>query len=115
MKNIQATPVFLLDQDIAWETVGDGIKRKILGYDKSVMMVNVSFKKGAVGAIHEHYHTQVSYVLSGKFEVQIGNETKVLQQGDCFFVNPNTLHGAICLEDGALLDLFSPVREDFLG
>jgi quercetin dioxygenase-like cupin family protein len=114
MTNIDSSQAFYLDKNITWETLGNGIKRKVLGYDKSVMMVNVSFEAGAIGTIHSHYHTQVSYVIKGKFEVQIGDSIQILTKGDCFFVKPNILHGAICLEEGELLDVFTPFREDFI-
>jgi quercetin dioxygenase-like cupin family protein len=54
-------------------------------------------------------------VVSGSFKVTIGDETKVLNGGDAFYIPPNVMHGAICLEDGILIDVFSPIREDFMG
>ncbi|MCB0442440.1 MAG: cupin domain-containing protein [Flavobacterium sp.] len=78
------------------------------------MMVNVKFKKGGIGEMHHHIHSQVTHIAEGKFEVTINNETKLLQKGDSFFVAPNLEHGVICLEDGLLIDVFSPMREDFI-
>jgi quercetin dioxygenase-like cupin family protein len=85
-----------------------------MAYDETIMLVNVHFDKGGIGAIHEHYHSQVTYVESGQFEVTIGSETKILKGGDSFYVQPHVLHGAICLESGILVDVFSPMREDFI-
>ena len=78
------------------------------------MMVRVKFEKGAIGSEHSHPHTQTSYVISGKFEITIDGDKQVLKAGDGFFVEPNLVHGAICLEEGELIDTFSPWREDFL-
>ena len=64
--------------------------------------------------MHKHYHAQVTQVVSGSFKVTIGDETKVLNDGDAFYIPPNVMHGAICLEDGILIDVFSPIREDFM-
>ena len=45
----------------------------------------------------------------------IGNETKVLSGGDGFYIPPDIEHGALCLEEGMLIDVFSPIREDFMA
>lgn len=105
---------FISASDVEWETLGGGVERKILGYDDKLMMVLVRFAKGAVGSLHHHMHRQVSYVESGRFEVSINNDTKILQQGDCFFVPPDLVHGVVALEPGCLVDIFAPAREDFV-
>lgn len=113
-ENIGTSNVFLIGDEIEWEVVGEGIKRKIMGYDDRVMMVNVLFEKGAIGTLHEHYHSQVTNVAKGAFEVTINNVTKVMKEGDCFYIPPHIVHGVVCLEDGLLIDVFSPMREDFM-
>lgn len=93
---------------------GPGITRKIMGYDGQLMVVEVTFEKGAIGSMHEHYHSQVTYVVSGKFELTIGEEKRVIVAGDGYYVAPDEIHGCVCLEAGVLLDVFSPMRADFL-
>lgn len=105
---------FQIDADITWEYAAPGIERQMFGYDERVMMVKVKFDKGAIGTVHEHPHTQVTYVESGAFEITIDHEKQLLKTGDGFCVPPNTLHGAVCLEAGVLIDVFSPHRADFL-
>ena len=105
---------FIVSEDFAWETVDEGVQRKILGYDDDVMMVCVRFEKGAIGSLHHHVHRQVSYVESGRFEVSIDGRKKILEQGDCFFVAPDLVHGVVALEAGSLVDVFTPARIDFL-
>lgn len=105
---------FIRDAETAWQDLGGGLSRKMLGYDDELMMVKVKFEKGAVGEPHSHFHSQVSYVLEGTFEITIGDEKKKLSVGDVFYVPPHAIHSAVCLEQGILLDVFSPVREDFL-
>lgn len=80
------------------------------------MSVLVEFDRGAVGAVHEHeVHTQASYVVKGSFEVEIAGAKKVLRIGDAFIAPPRTTHGVVALEQGsALLDVFTPRRDDFL-
>lgn len=99
---------------LPWEYASPGIQRQVYGYDDRVMLVKVKFEKDAVGELHQHPHTQVSYVESGVFELTIGEEKQLLKTGDGFYVPPNTLHGSVCLESGILIDVFSPHREDFL-
>lgn len=108
-----AEKAFIQAGEIAWEPAGHGIQRKILGHDHKLMLVLVRFEKGAVGTPHHHIHRQVSYVESGSFEVPIDGNTKVLRQGDSFFVAPDLEHGVVALEDGSLPDIFTPVREEF--
>lgn len=105
---------FIEDSAIPWEEVGAGVKRKIMAYDDSLMVVRVSFSKGSIGQLHKHYHSQITHVESGVFEVTIDSEKKVLQGGDAFYIPPYKVHGCVCLEDGVLIDVFSPMREDFV-
>ena len=105
---------FIFEKDIPWEPADPHVERQIMGYDGQIMLVKVKFEKGACGAPHSHYHTQVTYVESGKFEFTIGNETKIVEAGDGLMMNPDIEHGCRCLEAGILIDCFSPMRESFL-
>lgn len=98
---------------VAGKTVAEGVDQQILGYDPSILMARASFETGSVGAIHSHPHSQVTYVESGEFEVNIDGELQILKAGDAFYVPPDTSHGAVCRQAGALIDVFSPMREDF--
>lgn len=105
---------FVLADEAEKEDVGGGIIRQIMGFNDSLMLVRVRFEEGAIGYTHDHPHSQVAYVESGVFEFTTGDETRTLKAGDCAYVPPNVEHGAICKEPGVLLDIFSPLREDFL-
>lgn len=105
---------FLIESEMKWEEVSEGVSRQIMGYDGQLMMVKVRFKKGAIGYVHEHFHSQSTYVASGVFEVINGGEKCTLKAGDGFYIEPDVAHGAVCLEDGILIDVFSPMRLDFL-
>lgn len=105
--------VFYQNETI-WEELGKGLSRQIVGYNDTIMMVKVKFDKGAIGELHHHMHSQVSYVAAGKFELTINNNTKVINLGDSFIVAPNLVHGVKCLKPGILIDVFNPVRQDFL-
>jgi quercetin dioxygenase-like cupin family protein len=113
MENV-ATKIFVENRELPWEQTAPGMKRKIMAYDDHLMLVKVAFEKGGIGTVHSHYHTQITHVESGIFEVQIGGEKKILSAGDAFYVPPHAEHGAVCLEAGVLIDVFSPMREDFI-
>ncbi len=96
------------------EDLGGGVKRRILAHSENLMAVEISFEKGSVGALHAHHHEQMTYVLSGAFEFEVNGEKQVIRAGDMTYKEPHVVHGAVCLEAGKLLDIFTPQREDFL-
>ncbi|MEP7269624.1 MAG: cupin domain-containing protein [Saprospiraceae bacterium] len=103
------------DAKIEWTDLGNGLHRKIMAYNSDMMMVKVAFTTGGIGAIHSHIHTQASYIESGVFKICIGEDVSVLHAGDAYFVPTGILHGAECLEAGILIDVFNPLREDFIN
>ncbi|WP_294071594.1 cupin domain-containing protein [Proteiniphilum sp. UBA1028] len=105
---------FLHNDEIDWQFAGEGVTRQIMGYDNQIMLVKVKFEKGAIGAEHAHPHTQTTYVASGLFEFTIDGKKEIVKSGDGIYVAPNLLHGTVCLEPGILIDVFSPMREDFI-
>ena len=106
---------FITDESLEWEVVAPGVKRKIVTYDERIMLVKVAFDKGGIGTLHHHYHTQLTYITNGGvFEVEIDCKKQVLKDGDVFHAAPNLVHGVVCLEAGTLIDVFSPMREDFI-
>jgi len=109
-----SSAAFMFGDATPTEIVGDGIKRQLFGFNDSILMARVEFEVGAVGDVHAHPHSQVSYVESGEFDVFIDGVEKRLGPGDSFCIHPNLDHGAVCRKAGVLLDVFSPVREDFL-
>jgi quercetin dioxygenase-like cupin family protein len=106
--------MFAFDSETQWEPAGDGIRRKVLCYDKGLMSVRVVFEAGAVGAPHSHPHVQCSIVESGVFDITISGTTRRLRPGDGFLVPSNAVHGAVAVEPGVLLDVFTPMRDDFV-
>ncbi|WP_129716429.1 cupin domain-containing protein [Pedobacter sp. SYP-B3415] len=107
--------IFTEDNSLEWQQVDAGVSRKIMSYTPELMLVKVRFEQDAVGYLHQHPHLQMSYVATGKFEVQIGEEKRILQTGDVFFAPSAVTHGVTCLEAGLLIDVFNPAREDFIG
>lgn len=112
--DIKPTKEFFFGETTPWEEAGPGLKRQIMGYDGKIMLVKVQFEAGAIGQLHQHHHSQVTYIESGEFEMTIGDEVKTLKTGDGFYIPTNAMHGCVCKVPGVLIDVFSPAREDFL-
>lgn len=114
MSTIRKSTEFTFNDKLEWEQIGEGITRKIMSFDENIMLVKLHFESGAAGTIHNHPHTQVSYIQDGEYQVTIGDEIKILKAGDSFYIPSNVMHGVTCIKEGILLDVFSPIREDFL-
>ncbi len=103
------------NKNIAPTDLGGGVTRKILSYSRNLMTVELHFEKGSFGAKHSHPHEQIGYIISGKLVYQEeGCEDRILETGDTYYVAPNVVHGVQILEDTKLLDIFTPMREDFI-
>ena len=94
---------------------GKGVVRRILAYSEDLMCVENTFETGAVGALHHHPHTQITYVVSGEFEIEIDGEKKIVKAGDSMLKTNEVVHGCTCLKAGILLDIFTPMRKDFVS
>ena len=109
-------------KDAAWvphaeiepEVCGKGVKRRVLAYSKDAMCVENTLETGGVGAMHCHPHTQITYVVSGRFRFTIGGEVREVTAGDTMLKTDGIIHGCEALEPGVLLDIFTPMREDFV-
>ena len=58
--------------------------------------------------------TQITYVVSGSFEFEIDGVRRVIKPGDALLKRNDIEHGCVCLEDGILLDIFTPMRQEFV-
>jgi quercetin dioxygenase-like cupin family protein len=93
------------------EQVTDQITRKILVGEKT-MVVFWKMKAGARAARHQHPHEQVFWMLSGRMEFTLGDETRTCRAGDMGIIPGNTPHAAHFPEDTEVVDVFAPPRED---
>lgn len=92
----------------------DGSSRRVIVSLPELMLVEFTFEKGGVGALHSHPHVQSSYVAEGVFEVTIDGVTETLSAGGAYIVPSGLVHGVKALEAGKLIDSFTPIRDDFL-
>lgn len=96
------------------QVVGQGVTRRVLAYSDVLMCVENTFEAGAVGALHSHPHTQITYVVSGVFRFTIDGETRTVKAGDTLLKEDGVEHGCVCEQAGVLLDIFNPMRQDFV-
>ncbi len=92
----------------------NGIRQKTLAYGQNTLMVEFRLQRDAVLPKHKHPHEQTGYLVSGHLELTIGNETRQQEPGDSWCIPGDTEHGATALEDTVAVEVFSPVREDYL-
>ena len=107
--------MFIYGDQVEAVATEEGVARKLLSHDGSLMMTEVTFRKDAVGSIHSHPHEQVSYIIQGSFEFNLEGEIQTVVKGDSIYVPSDVLHGVKALEENSvILDVFTPQREDFL-
>jgi quercetin dioxygenase-like cupin family protein len=96
------------------EHVADGIERQMI-WGERLMVCRLRFAPGTITAVHTHVHEQITLVEQGRVAFTIDGQTRVAAAGDVLFFPSRLSHGATMLEDEVvLIDIFSPVREDFL-
>ena len=101
-------------QDAPLKDLGGGVTRRVLAYTEQLMIVEVNFEAGSVGSVHTHPHCQNTYVKSGRFRFTIDGAPVEVGPGDTIAFPADIPHGTLCLEPGTLLDIFTPMREDFI-
>ena len=100
---------------IEWQTVGTGIKRQMV-VGQIIMVCRFTFDPFVVTPEHTHPHEQVTLVIKGRVRFMIADEERIVEPGDILHFPSNNRHGATMLdEEVVLIDIFSPIREDFLN
>ncbi len=92
----------------------EGIRRKNLVYGDKTILCKFELDRGTDLPLHHHPYEQTGYLLSGKLVFTIDGEKNILTAGDSWCIKENIEHGVKVEEDAVLVELFSPVREDFL-
>src|SRR4028119_925389 len=96
------------------EQIAEGIERQMV-VGENMMMCRFRFAPFVVTAEHSHPHEQMTLVVQGKVKFIISGEERIVSAGDVLHFPPHNRHGATMLdEEVILIDIFSPIREDFL-
>lgn len=89
-----------------------GFKAKVVHSDTQTYAF-WKIEKGSILPLHQHINEQVSMVTKGEFEMTIDGQTTVLKKGMLALIPPNTDHSGIAITDVEIMDVFTPIREDF--
>src|SRR3970040_1816727 len=100
--------------EIALEKITEMISQKIVTGERE-MLAQIYLKRGALVPMHSHESEQMTYILQGALRVVVDGEEMTVREGEVLHVPPWIPHQAEALEDTFELDVFSPVRQDWLG
>ena len=100
-------------EEMPMEEMSELIGRKIISGEKA-MVAQVFLKKGAVVPQHFHESEQITYILDGALKFELEGREVVVGKGQVLRIPSNVPHRAVALEDTLDLDIFSPIREDWL-
>ena len=91
-----------------------GVRQKTLAYGDKTLMAEFLLDNGSHLPLHSHPHEQTGYLVKGKLNMTIGDESFLAEPGDGWCIPGNTVHGADALEDSVAVEIFSPVRSEYL-
>ncbi len=97
-----------------YEPALEGIEKKTLVYGEKTLMTEFVLHKGRVLPRHTHPHEQTGYLVSGRIRLLIGSDAYEARPGDSWCIPGGMEHGAEILEDSLAVEVFSPVRTDYL-
>ena len=91
-----------------------GLIRRTLAWGEKALMCEFTAEEGVIIPMHSHPHEQVGYVISGRVEFTVEDESYVARAGDSYAIPGHVEHAAHFLEPTVLVEVFSPVREEYL-
>ncbi len=97
-----------------YRTALDKITLKTLVHGENTLLAEFRLEKGAILPKHSHPHEQTGYLVSGRIDLTIGGETHQARPGDSWCIPGNMEHHAVAHADSVAIEVFSPVREDYL-
>ena len=106
--------MFKEHDEYGYEAVIEKIVRKTLVYGEKTLLTEFRLEKGAVLPVHKHSNEQTGYLVSGRMALTIGDKEYEVNPGDSWCIPGDEDHSAIVTEDSVAIEVFSPVREDYL-
>jgi len=100
--------------DIGYTPAIPGIEMKTLVHGKNTLMTEFLLKKGSLLPRHSHPHEQTGYLVKGRIRLSINTESFEVMPGDSWCIPGDVEHKADIIEDSVAIEVFSPVREDYL-
>lgn len=90
-----------------------GVTRRLVSAGERMMAVRFDLFQGSDLPSHSHPHEQIGFVVSGSLRLTVGDETRLLKEGDGYSIPSGVVHSAQAVEDTVAIDVFSPPREDY--
>ncbi|WP_035240332.1 cupin domain-containing protein [Desulfobacter vibrioformis] len=106
--------MFAIHDENGYAMSVEGIEMKTLVYGDKTLLVRFKMTKGAQLPSHTHPHEQIGYLVSGRINLYIGSECRNAGPGDSWCIESGVEHRAEILEDSIAIEVFSPVREEYL-
>jgi quercetin dioxygenase-like cupin family protein len=106
--------MFTTHTDQGYRPAVPGIELKTLVYGRETLMAGFHLAAGSLLPRHSHPHEQTGYLVSGRMRLTIGSEVFEVQPGDSWCIPGAVEHQAVILADSVAIEVFSPVREDYL-
>ena len=97
-----------------YKRVLEGIEQKTLVHGDKTLMVEFRLQKGAALPLHSHHHEQTGYLVKGRIRLTIGADVHDVLPGDSWCIPGDVLHCAEIIEDSTAVEVFSPVRDEYL-
>ena len=97
-----------------YRTALDRVRLKTLVHGEKTLLAEFRLEKGAVLPKHSHPHEQTGYLVSGRIDLTIGGKMNAVLPGDSWCIPGGVEHNAVAHEDSVAIEVFSPVREDYL-
>jgi quercetin dioxygenase-like cupin family protein len=91
-----------------------GVMRRTLVHGERMLLCEIELPRGSVVEPHHHVHEQIGYVARGRLEFTVDGKTFVVERGGGYLVPSNAVHQVLALEDSIAVDVFSPVRDEYI-
>lgn len=91
-----------------------GVSLDSLAVGEKSIVRKMNYVEGNFAALHQHPHEQSGYVISGKYRMTVDGKEYELQPGDSYVIPGNVTHFFEVIEGGEVIDVFTPIREDYL-
>jgi len=106
--------MFRQPDDSGFKDVLDKIRQKTLVHGEKTLLAEFRLEQGAVLPKHSHPHEQTGYLVAGRLDLTIGETTYRVEPGGSWCIPGNVEHSAVARENTVAIEVFSPVREEYI-
>ncbi len=106
--------MFEKQSEVGYMRAVDGVEQKTLVYGEKTLMAEFRLHGGATLPLHAHPHEQSGYLVRGRIRLTIGTEVHLVGPGDSWCIAGGVKHGAEIIEDSVAIEVFAPVRKEYL-